>query len=145
MLCLYSVYFIYFCYDLYNFFLLLTSGFIYFFIVPLGVRLDCLFGIFLVSWGRLYRLTSWGQVWLSCPVQGWGGGAGGRGHFLLVASCPADLFLKTSLHAWELTCGHQPLEGEVGAQSMKHLCAPDHWCEMEGLHLCGEWDWQSLA
>ena len=52
--CFLHLYFIYLYYDLYDFFLLLTLGFVCFLsLVALGIRIGCLFENFLVSLGRI--------------------------------------------------------------------------------------------
>ena len=51
--CFLHFFFNYFCFDLYYFFPSTNSEGFWFFLISLGIRLGCLFGMFLVSWGRI--------------------------------------------------------------------------------------------
>ena len=64
-------FFIYFCSDLYDFFLSTNFGdFVLLFPVVLGVKLGCLFDVFLVSWGRIVLLwTSLLELLLLHPIS----------------------------------------------------------------------------
>ena len=69
--CFLHFYFICLCSDLYDFFPCINFGCsLFFFLVALGVRLNCLFEIFLVSWGELELLwTSLLELPLLPPID----------------------------------------------------------------------------
>ena len=68
--CFFPFFFIYFCSDILISFLLLIFNFFVLFPVVLGVKLGCLFDVFLVSWGRIVLLlTSLLELLLLHPIH----------------------------------------------------------------------------